>query len=265
MRQLWKVWRIFWAMFTRALHVEWTVRMVPARERPAFRAQRQMMGCRRLCRILGIELDVEGEPHEGRGRLVVCNHFGVLDPIILAAAMPVAFVAKAEMEDWPFIGWVCRVFGVLFVERERRTTVKSFTTTVQDRLAAGVDVLAFPEGTTSSDESIMPFKTGVFEAVAEREDQAVLPVYLRPVSVNEEPAIGHVRKQVVWSDPDLPFARHAWEIAGLRSMKMAVRVGAPIPVAARDRKQLAQVGREAVEGLRDGRAGSHSPEEHPHE
>ena len=265
MRQLWKVWRIFWAMLTRALHVEWAVRRLPERDRPAFRARWQMTGCRRLCRILGIELDVEGERREGGGRLVVCNHFGVLDPIVLAAAMPVAFVAKAEMEDWPFIGWVCRVFGVLFVERERRTTVMGFTSMVQERLAAGVDVLAFPEGTTSPDESIMPFKTGVFEAVAEREDQAVLPVFLRPVSIDGEPAVGPVRERIVWSDPDLPFTKHAWDVAGLRRVKMAVRVGAPIPVAARDRKQLAQLGREAVERLRDGRAGSQSPEEDPHE
>ena len=252
-------------MLLRALQVEWAVRKLPERDRPAFRAHRQMTGCRRLCRILGIEFEVEGERRGTGGRLVVCNHFGVLDPIVLAAAMPVSFVAKAEMEDWPFIGWVCRVFGVLFVERERRTTVKSFTSMVQERLAAGVDVLAFPEGTTSPDESIMPFKTGVFEAVSEREDQAVLPVYLRPISIDGRSAVGPIRQRVVWSDPDLPFTQHAWEVAGLRRIEMAVTVGAPIPVAARDRKQLAQVGREAVEELRDGRAGSHSPEEYAHE
>ncbi len=262
MRQIWKVWGVFWTMLTRTLYTQWAVRKLPEEDSAAFRARAQMTGCRRLCRILGIDLHVIGSRPSGRGRLVVCNHFGVLDPIILAAAMPLSFVAKAEMENWPFIGWVCRVFGVQFVQRERRTTVKQFTAMIQKRLELGVDVLAFPEGTTSPDERIMRFKTGVFEAVSHEENQHVLPVYLRAVSVNTEPAVGEVRRQIVWSDPDLPFARHCWEVAGLRRIGMEVAIGIPIPVDGRDRKQLAQVAREAVEALRDGKAVSTSP--HPH-
>ena len=259
MRQIWKVWRLFWTLLTRTLHAQWVVRRLPEEERPAYRAHRQMTGCRRLCDILGIELGLDGSRPPGRGRLVVCNHFGVLDPIILAAAMPVSFVAKAEMEQWPLIGWVCRVHGVLFVQRERRTTVKEFTGLVQDRLASGVDVLVFPEGTTSPDESIMTFKTGAFEAVADQLEQHVLPVYLNVISVNGEPATGPVRRQVVWSDPELPFTKHCWDLAGLQHIEMKVHVGTPIPVDQRDRKQLAQVAREAVEGLRDGATVPASP------
>lgn len=252
MRQIWKVWRIFWTMLTRTSYTQWAVRRLPEAEQAAFRAHRQMTGCRRLCEILDVDVGLIGSRPPGRGRLVVCNHFGVLDPVILAAAMPVSFVAKAEMEDWPFVGWVCRVHGVLFVERERRTTVKEFTELVQGRLESGVDVLVFPEGTTSPDESIMPFKTGAFQAVADQDEQHVLPVYLQAVSVNGELAVGPVRQRVVWSDPDLPFTKHCWEIASLRRIEMKVHVGTPLPVERRDRKQLAQVAREAVQGLRDG-------------
>lgn len=218
-----------------------------------------MTGCRLLCEILGIHVRVIGSRSSGKGKLIVCNHFGVLDPIILASAMPVAFVAKAEMERWPFIGWVCRVFGVLFVQRDRRTTVKEFTSVVQDRLESGVDVLVFPEGTTSPDESLLTFKTGAFEAVSDEASQYVLPVYLRVVSVDGEPAVGAVRRRVVWSDPALPFIRHCWEIASLRRIEIEVEIGAPIPVDRRDRKQLAQLARAAVERLRDGRTVSTTP------
>lgn len=182
--------------------------------------------------------------------LVVSNHFGVLDPIILASQIPVAFVGKAELQEWPFIGWVSVTHGLLLVDRERRTTVSRFTQEVRKRLDSGVHVLVFPEGTTSPDESILPFKTGGFEAVSGLEDAYILPVYLAVNSVDGEPAVGETRKRVVWSDPDLPFLTHAWDLTGLQSIDLSVRIGKPLRTDGRDRKQLAQVAHQAVEALR---------------
>lgn len=210
-----------------------------------------MVGCQQLCRILGIDVDLVDPKPAGGGRLIVSNHFGVLDPLILASVLPASFVAKSEMRKWPFIGWVANSFGVLFVDRERRTAVPQFTEQVQARVAENVDVLVFPEGTTSPDLTVLPFKTGVFEAVVGEPNQSVLPVYLGVEEVNGEPAVGDVRKRVVWSDPDLPFLKHCWDVAGLRSIKMVVRLGPPIAVNGRDRKELAQVSRLAVEALQN--------------
>ena len=182
--------------------------------------------------------------------LVVSNHFGVLDPLILASVIPVSFVGKAELRDWPFIGWVSVTHGLLLVDRERRTTVSKFAEEVRHRLNLGVHVLVFPEGTTSRDESLLPFKTGAFEAVSEDEDAHILPVYLSVDAVEGEEAKGPVRRRVVWSDPDLPFLKHAWEVTGLRTMDFTVRIGEPLRTAGRDRKELAQVAQEAVERLR---------------
>lgn len=251
MRQIWKVLRIFWAMLTRTAYLSWHVKRFPKNKWGEVRADRQMAGCRLLCRILGIEVNMIGPRPEGGGRLIVSNHFGVLDPVVLASVLPVSFVAKSEMKKWPFVGWVANSFGVLFVDRERRTTVPQFTEQVQTRVAQNVDVLVFPEGTTSPDLTVLPFKTGVFEAVSGRPNQSVVPVYLSVEEVNSQPALGDVRKRVVWSDPDLPFLKHCWEVAGLRRIKMEVRVGRPIAVGQLDRKELAQVSKVAVEDLRD--------------
>ncbi len=251
MRQFWKVWRIFWLMLTQTAYVPWYLRRFPKDKHSRLRAYRQTVGCRSLCRILGIQVELVGQRPTSGGRLIVSNHFGVLDPLILASVLPVSFVAKTEMRDWPLLGWVARSFGVLFVDRERRTTVSRFTEQVQSRIADGVDVLVFPEGTTSPDLTVLPFKTGAFEAISGDPDHNVLPVYLSVEEVNGEPATGTVRKRVVWSDPDLPFLTHCWVVAGLRRLKMEVRVGSPIAVCDRDRKELAQVSRVAVEELRD--------------
>ena len=245
-----KIARLAWAMATRTAYLASKTARMSEREALHFRAQRQRIGCRLLCRILGFQVRIEGDLPDHRGMLVVSNHFGVLDPIILASEIPAAFVGKAELRKWPFIGWVALTHGLLLVDRERRTTVSQFTEEVRRRLDAGVHVLVFPEGTTSPDENLLPFKTGAFEAVSGVEDAYILPVYLAVDAVNGRQAVGPVRKQVVWSDPNLPFLKHAWDVAGLRSIQMSIRVGRPIRTSGRDRKSLAQVAQDAVEALR---------------
>lgn len=250
MIRIWRIVRVFWAMLTYTIALSLRVRRLPADERDRYRAQRQLVGCRLLCRILGIRVDVEGTLPEKDGMLVVSNHFGVVDPIILASAIPAAFVGKAELRRWPFIGWVAITHGMLLVERERLAAVTDFKEDVRRHLAEGVNVLVFPEGTTSPDLELLPFKTGAFEAVAERQAW-ILPVYLAVDRVEGEPAVGDVRKRVVWSDPNLPFLKHTWEVAGLESVHTTVRIGEPIPTEGRTRKELAQLSRAAVQRLRD--------------
>lgn len=237
-------------MATRTAYLASRAGRMPRGESLHFRAHRQLVGCSLLCKILGIRVRTAGRLPNRQGMLVISNHFGVLDPLILASVIPVSFVGKAELRDWPFIGWVSVTHGLLLVDRQRRTTVSQFAEEVRDRLNRGVHVLVFPEGTTSPDESLLPFKTGAFEAVSEDADAHILPVYLAVDAVEGKEAKGPVRKRVVWSDPNLPFLKHAWDVAGIRRMDFTVRIGEPIPTAGRDRKELAQVAQEAVERLR---------------
>jgi 1-acyl-sn-glycerol-3-phosphate acyltransferase len=237
MRRFWKLLRIGGLVLAHTLYASFALRRRAPAERAAFRAHRQRVGCRALCRILNVEVSCTGPVPEGARMLLVCNHFGILDPLVLATQMPVAFVSKAEVRGWPLIGRVTRLMGVIFVERERRTQAGDFVRAVQSRLREGVHVLAFPEGTTSGTEAVLPFKTGAFAAVAGLGGGAVLPLYLKVESVNGRPAVGALRERVVWSDKG--FARHAWEVLGLRSVRLQVRVGEPVPSGGQDRKALA--------------------------
>ena len=38
--------------------------------------------------------------------LVVSNHVSWVDILVLQTAMPVVFVAKSEIRDWPVLGWM---------------------------------------------------------------------------------------------------------------------------------------------------------------
>lgn len=203
-----------------------------------------------LCDILGIDVRTEGRVPSQSGMLVVSNHFGVLDPLIIASVLSSAPVGKAEVRHWPLAGWVSLAHGMIPVERERPSAVARFMQLVGERLDAGVNVVVFPEGTTSGEPTVRPFKTGAFEAVVSRERGAVLPVYLAVDSVEDEPAEGAVRERVVWADGDQSFTDHVRDVMATRRMAFTVRFGEPILTKGLDRKKLAQVAREAVEDLR---------------
>jgi len=224
-------------------------RRLPAQVQPLFRAQRQQEGCRLLCRIMGLEVEAPGAalPANTCG-LLVANHLGALDPIVLATCWPVAFVGKAELARWPLIGWLCRSYGVLFVARERRTQSAHFVQQVRARLQAGVPVLVFPEGTTGTGEAVQPFKTGAFEAVAGMPAGWVLPVSLCIHKVNGKPASPEERRWLAWTG-GLPFWRHLSRWLRLRGVKLQVRTGSPISATHKTRKQLAQEAFSVVQGL----------------
>ncbi len=250
MLRFWKLLRILWAMMTRTPYVQWRASGRPRDEELRYRAHRIRVGCALLCDILGIEVRTEGRAPEDSGMLVVANHFGVLDPLVLASVLPSAPVGKAEVKDWPLVGWVSITHGMIPVERARRSTVARFTDQVRERLSAGVHVFVFPEGTTSGEPAVRLFKTGAFEAVAGMPGGRVLPVYLSVDSVEDQPAAGAVRRRVVWADDEQSFGEHAFEVAATRRMQYTVWFGEPIPTEGRDRKDLAQLAREAVEDLR---------------
>lgn len=249
MRRLWRLVRLLMVTLARTLALSITVRRHPPKERAIRRAERQQSGTQRLCRILNVEVSIEGALPAHTGSLIVCNHLGILDPLVLSSQMPLAFAGRADLQHWPLIGWVCRTFGVVFVDRNRRAATATFVQQVCDKLKHDVGVLVFPEGTTSKGDRVRAFKTGAFEAVAGLEDGTVLPLCLAVAAVDGRPADAIQRERVTWSDPAPSFARHCWDLLGLQSVRFQVRVGTPIPTAGRNRKELARLAHAQVQAL----------------
>src|SRR5262249_11790295 len=74
-----------------------------------------------LCRLMGVRVETFGRPVRDRGVFLAANHTSYLDTVVLAAVIPVAFVAKSDVAGWPFFGTVAKLVGTVFVERERRS------------------------------------------------------------------------------------------------------------------------------------------------
>ncbi len=239
MNQVFKLLRLLAATAVHTAYLAVKVRRLPPEDRDRYRAHRQTVGCRALCRIIGVEVVCPPLPDADEPTLIVCNHRGVLDPLVLAACRPMSFAAKADIRSWPFVGWVTREMGVIFVERERSSRAGAFVAEVQSKMDAGVPVTVFPEGTTSATESVKPFKTGAFEAVAGTEGGRVQPLYLRVAEVNGVKADASARGLVTWADSDLSFYEHFFQLLNLKSVRFEVTAGAPADTTGKNRKQLA--------------------------
>jgi 1-acyl-sn-glycerol-3-phosphate acyltransferase len=112
-------------------------------------------------RILHLEItQFGGLPTSG---LLVANHLGYIDIILLAAMRPCLFVSKHEVRDWPIFGHCAQLAGTIFVDRNHRGDVSAVVEQMRAALADGVLVVLFPEGTSSGGASVLPFKSSLLE------------------------------------------------------------------------------------------------------
>lgn len=132
--------------------------------------------CRRLLDRLRVEVRVAA-PLPSGAPLWVANHLSWLDPIALLALRPAGVLAKAEVADYPLIGWGARRAGLRFVRREDALSRAAALAAAAQALRRGEDFLVFPEGTTTRGQGIAPLQTGSLR-MAWRLGLPVLPLRL---------------------------------------------------------------------------------------
>ncbi len=101
--------------------------------------------------------------------VVVGNHQSNMDIPAILGHFPreVGFVAKKEMESWPFFGIWMRYGQCVFLDRKNpREGIKSMKTAVK-KVQDGYSIVIFPEGTRSEDGSIGEFKKGSFKLASD--------------------------------------------------------------------------------------------------
>lgn len=117
------------------------------------------------CRCLGLNIHQQGSPSNDTV-LFVSNHISWSDIPILGSLAPIRFLSKAEVGQWPLIGWLARQAGTLFIHRgggqARRVRGQ-----IIENLQAGENVLVYPEGTTSAGLTVLPFHGLLLRAAPE--------------------------------------------------------------------------------------------------
>jgi 1-acyl-sn-glycerol-3-phosphate acyltransferase len=200
---------------------------------------------RLVCRVLGIRIDVSGNPPVQGPLLLVSNHVSWLDIVVLGALAPVSFVAKREVSSWPFFGSLARLQRTVFVDRDRRHATGSSRGDMQARLLRGDILVLFPEGTSSDGRSVMPFKSSFFGA-AEVEGVLVQPVSIAYRGHRNLPMNRRLLPSYAWYG-DMDLAPHLLEALATGPIEVAVICHPPLSLSGElTRKTLARYAEQEV-------------------
>jgi 1-acyl-sn-glycerol-3-phosphate acyltransferase len=127
------------------------------------------------------------------------NHSTYLDIIMLSYLLPVRYVAKAEIRNYPLIGMMARAIGCIFVDRQNKASRRQ-ARQVLAQIERYPPIVLFPEGRTGSGATLQPFRHGAFE-IAVQNQTPFLPCML----LYDRPEI------VRWMGD--PFTRAIWRLA----------------------------------------------------
>jgi len=166
---------------------------------------------------------------------VLCvNHQSHMDIPIILAALPFQFrfAAKKQLFRYPFLGWHLRRSGHVPVDRENPHAAVKSLREAAETIKRGRPVLIFPEGGTSLDGTIKPFKGGGF-MLATRSNAEVVPVTIRGSRRVLVPKTYHVRGGSV----EVTVGK-AISSTGLSSSELANRVRKEIVGVFNDEKTL---------------------------
>jgi 1-acyl-sn-glycerol-3-phosphate acyltransferase len=173
---------------------------------------------------------------------LVCNHLGYVDILALASCLPSVFVAKAELARWPVLGHLARAMNTVFVDRTRATDLLRVLGAMDEVVATGGGMTFFPEGTSSSGEKVLPFRSSLFEAPARRRS----PVFCVGLRYQTRPSEPDPAEAVCWWG-DMTFVPHLWKLLQLEGFDGWLQFGGPVQES--DRKALARVSRDEVARL----------------
>ncbi len=134
---------------------------------------------RLVCWMLGLRIRAEGLPAERRPTLFVSNHVSYLDIPVLATLINGVFVAKAEVANWPLLGFLARIGRTIFIERTASQAGRQRER--MSRQIAHDDLILFPEGTSGNGREVLPFKSALFSVA--KHDAASTGIWVQPVSV----------------------------------------------------------------------------------
>ena len=203
-----------------------------------------------FCGCIGLSVQrIGAPPASGRGRRVVyvANHCSWLDIPVLGGRLEACFVSKDEIARWPGVSLVARLGRTVFVSRTRRATGRE-RDELRARLAAGDDLLLFPEGTSSDGSRVLPFRSAFFSVASGEAPPLIQPVSVVYDRLGGMPTARGTRVVFAWYG-DMDLASHFWRLAQWRGMRATVLMHPPLdPAEFANRKALAQAAWDVVAG-----------------
>jgi 1-acyl-sn-glycerol-3-phosphate acyltransferase len=136
-----------------------------------------------ILKIGRVKVKVQGIEHLDTDRpyIFVANHRSHYDVPALGVALrqfQLRWTAKKELLKVPIFGWAVRASKHVIVDRGNPNHAIQSLEVAKERIAAGISIIFFPEGTRSTNGKLLRFKKGGFRLAVETGTPVV------PVTIN---------------------------------------------------------------------------------
>lgn len=172
--------------------------------------------------------------------MIVSNHLSYLDIFVIYSVIPSVFVANSELEEEFPLGAVTKYGGGIFVERRNRSRLLDDMDNISRVLDMGLNIVIFPEGTTSDGQAVTAFKTPFLKS-AINTGTSVLPLCISYKKVNNQ-SVDKDNKDIIFYYEDISFFEHFFEVLKLQSIEVQLEALEEIEVNPdMTRKELSQI------------------------
>lgn len=186
---------------------------------------------RRGSRVLGLNIQVSGEPYS-KSAVLVSNHISWLDIVAIAATTPVTFVSKSDLQHWPIVGVLAEATGTVFIKRGNIFSVHRTLGYLSEIIDSGRKTVFFPEGTTTRGDTVNKFNSGLFESA----NSAMCPVQPIAISYFHE---GKADREIAPYVDDDRFVTHLWNLFRVGKIQVQLDFMDELPANRYTRYELA--------------------------
>ena len=198
------------------------------------------------CTFLGMQVKVIGTPSTDRPTLIVSNHISWTDIIAVGSKADVTFVAKSEVRNWFFVGFMATLQRTLYVDRKRRGDAHRASQEMGKRMASGGAVLLFAEGQSDLGTHVLPFRSALIGAAQHAMQEAGAgEVLIQPLTIAytklQGLPVGRTDRSLIAWIKSKSIKQNIREILTGGTREVTLAFGTPRPLDAKsDRKLVAK-------------------------
>lgn len=171
-----------------------------------------------VCALFAIKIETVGRPGAKRNLVLLSNHISYLDIEVISAVLPVSFIAKNEVARWPLFGLLAKLQQTVFISRDPRQA-QDGQRKLDKALARPMPLVLFAEGTSSNGESVLPFKSTLFNIFLNKKI-ILQPLTIDLLEVDGKAITTPIQRDLYAYYDDIVLAPHLWSFAKGRGAKI---------------------------------------------
>ena len=194
--------------------------------------------------ILGVKIKVRGSVSKKKPLILVGNHISYLDILILGSLYPICFIAKHEIKNWFFFGFLARMQNSIFIERKNARTLDSIKK-IHNKVNENFAIVLFPEGTTGTGKSILNFKSSLFRIFETSNILRLQNFSLCYTHINSMPIDRRLMPSIAWYG-NMNMVKHLKNLLSFSSINASVNFIPEQDITGLNRKAIAALSLEKV-------------------